>query len=468
MIDAIDSRWAWEPYRPTTQVPWDIKKVGHLYRRASFGATWSELENGLKAGPEETIDLLLKGGPPRKDFQAQCAELAATLTRASDGQLARAWWVYRMLLSPHPLREKLTLFWHNHFATSNAKVNNAGFMLGQYQLLNRHALGNFRVLLQEISKDPAMMVWLDTSLSKKSKPNENYARELMELFSLGIGNYTEKDIREAARAFTGWEIQQGKAVFNPAQHDEGEKIVLGQKGKWTGTDIVRICLEQQSAPYFITGKLYRFLISETIPPTPELLEPLARQFRSSDYDFGALVETMLRSNLFFAPAVYRTRIKSPVDFALGIVRSLEARTGTTSLARDLESLGQNLFYPPSVKGWDGGPAWLNSQTLLFRQNVALTLSSGEDKDPRDGVRCPVPVLLAQKYDKRTDTELVDFFLRLFLQDDVSPDSRARLLHYQEHAHQLAVPVYWTEQDAIEHRVRTLCHLVLTLPEYQLD
>src|SRR5262249_19180884 len=157
-------------------------------------------------------------------------------------------------------------------------------------------------------------------------------------------------------------------------------------------------------------------------------------FRSSDYDFGALVETMLRSNLFFAPAVYRTRIKSPVDFALGIVRSLEARTGTTSLARDLESLGQNLFYPPSVKGWDGGPAWLNSQPLLFRKNVALTLSSGEDKDPRDGVRCPVPVLLAQKYDKRTDTELVDFFLRLFLQDDVSPDSRARLLHYQEHAH----------------------------------
>src|SRR6266851_2488979 len=416
----IDPRWAWEPYRPSEQSPWDIKRVGHLYRRAAFGATWSELENGLKDGPGPTIGLLLKGGPPREDFEEQTAEMAHSIARANNGQLARAWWLYRMLLSPHPLREKLTLFWHNHFATSNAKVNNAGFMLGQYDLMSRHALGNFGTLLQEMSKDPAMMVWLDTSLSKKGMPNENYARELMELFSLGIGNYTERDIREAARAFSGWELQQGKPVFNPAQHDDGEKNVLSQKGKWTGADIVRICLEQESTPYFIASKLYCFLFSETVPATPELLGPLATRFRKSDYDFGALVETMLRSNLFFAPAVYRTRVKSPVDFVLGIVRSLEARTGTTT--------------------------W------------ALTLSSSEDKDPRDGVRRPAPFLLAQKYGKKTDAELVDFFLRLLLQDDVSPDSRARLLEYQEHAHKLAIPVYWTEQDAAEHRVRALCHL----------
>jgi hypothetical protein len=468
MAKPIDPRWAWEPYRPSEQSPWDIKKVGHLYSRASFGATWTELENGLQAGPEETVAVLLKGGLPRKDFEQQTAEMAQSIARANNGQLARAWWLYRMLLSPHPLREKLTLFWHNHFATSNAKVNNAGFMLGQYELMNRHALGNFRSLLQEISKDPAMMVWLDTSLSKKGMPNENYARELMELFSLGIGHYTEKDVREAARAFTGWEIQQGKAVFSPARHDDGEKTVLSEKGKWTGADIVRICLEQPSTPYFIAGKLYRFLISETVPAPHELLEPLAKQFRKSDFDFGALVETMLRSNLFFSPAVYRTQVKSPVDFALGIVRSLEARTGTTALAAALQGLGQDLFYPPSVKGWDGGPAWLNGQTLLFRQNLALTLSSGEDKDPRDGVRRPAPFLLAQKYGKGTDAELVGFFLRLFLQDEVTQDSRARLLHYQEQAHTLSVPVYWTEQDAAEHRVRALCHLVLTLPEYQLN
>jgi hypothetical protein len=468
MTEGLDPRWAWEPYRPSEQLPWDLKRVGHLYRRASFGATWPELENGLKAGPGPTIDHLLKGGPPSEDFTEQTAEMARSIARANNGQLARAWWLYRMLLSPHPLREKLTLFWHNHFATSNAKVNNAEFMLGQYELMNRHALGNFGTLLQEMSKDPAMMVWLDTSLSKKGMPNENYARELMELFSLGIGNYTEKDIREAARAFTGWEIQQGKSAFNPGQHDDGDKNVLNRKGKWQGADIVRICLEQHSAPYFIVGKLYRFLISETIPATPELLEPLATQFRKSNYDFGALVETVLRSNLFFSPAVYRTRVKSPVDFALGIVRSLEARTGTTVLATALQALGQDLFYPPSVKGWDGGPAWLNGQTLLFRQNWALTLSSSEDKDPDDGVRRPAPFLLAKKYGKKTDAGLVDFFLRLLLQDDVSPESRSRLLEYQEHAQKLAIPVYWTEQDGTEHRVRTLCHLVLTLPEFQLD
>src|SRR5438067_3369148 len=263
MAETIDSRRAWEPYKPSAAQPWDLKKVGHLYRRAAFGATWDELQAGLKDGPEKAIDKLLKGGPGQEEFDRETGQLADSIRKANNGQQARAWWLYRMLYSPHPLREKMTLFWHNHFATSNAKVNNAGSMLGQYELMRRHALGNFRPLLQEMSRDPAMMVWLDTSLSKKGMPNENYARELMELFSLGIGHYTEKDIRVAASAFTGWAVEAGKAVFNPAQHDDGDKTVLGRKGKWTGADIVRICLEQQSTPDFIAGKLYRFLISET-------------------------------------------------------------------------------------------------------------------------------------------------------------------------------------------------------------
>ncbi len=369
-----------------------------------------------------------------------------------------------MLYSPHPLQEKLTLFWHNHFATSNAKVQNAAQMLGQYELLRRNALGNFATMLQEMSKDPAMMVWLDTRGSKKGNPNENYARELMELFSLGIGNYTEKDVREAARAFTGWDVVGDQAVFNPSQHDDGEKTILGQKGKWKGEDIVRICLEQKSAPYFIVGKLYRFLVSETVPATPELLAPLAEQFKKSGYDFGGLVKTVLSSNLFFAPTVYRTRVKSPVDFTLGIVRALEGRIGTTQLANALDSLGQNLFNPPSVKGWDGGPAWLNGQTLLVRQNLALALTSTEDV--RFGSRTD-PAELARKYNKK-EAELVDFFLTLFLQGDVPAESRQQLQDYQRRAKKQSVPVYWTAQDAADHRVRALCHLVLTLPEFQLD
>jgi uncharacterized protein (DUF1800 family) len=474
MVEAIDPHWAWEPYQPSAKSPWSIQTVGHLYRRAAFGATWPELQAGLAAGPEKMLDHLLKGGPGLEAFEGEITKRAEILAKANNNQQVRTWWLYRMLYSPHPLREKLTLFWHNHFATSNAKVQNAGYMLGQYRLMHRHGLGSFHTLLQEMSKDPAMMVWLDTSQSKKGKPNENYARELMELFSLGIGNYTETDIREAARAFTGWELKEGKAEFNKDQHDDGEKTVLGQTGKWTGEDVVRICLEQNSAPYFITGKLYRFLVSETVPATPELLEPLATQFRKSDYNFGELVERVLRSNLFFSPQVYRTRVKAPVDFAIGIIRALEGHVldparrgglGINALAQALEGLGQNVFFPPSVKGWDGGQTWLNGQTLLFRQNLALALTSTEDS--RFSRRTD-PAYLVRKYGKQSDAEVVDFFLQLFLQGDVPSGARSKLADYQQQSHRLAMPVYWTEQDAADHRVRSLCHLVLTLPEFQLD
>jgi hypothetical protein len=465
MAEAIDPRWAWERYRPSAKSPWTVQKVGHLYRRGAFGATYAQLEAGLKAGPDKTIDLLLKGGPGQEAFDKLTAGMVPSIVRVNSGNQARAWWLYRMLYTPHPLLEKITLFWHNHFATSNLKVQNARYMLRQYELMRKHALGKFRILLQEMSKDPAMMVWLDTSQSKKGKPNENYARELMELFSLGIGHYTEQDIREAARAFTGWELTGGKAVFNAGQHDDGEKTVLGKTGKFKGADIVDICLEQKSAPSFIAGKLFRYLICEISAPTPELLEPLAAQFRKSDYDFGALVETVLRSNLFFSDTAYRARVKAPVDFALGIVRALEGRIGTLVLATDLENLGQNVFYPPSVKGWDGGPTWLNGQTLLFRQNLSLALSSTEDN--RYGRRTD-PAALVKKYKKLRDTETVDFFLRLFLQGDVPAASRAKLLQYVQQAHKQPVPVYWSAEDASNHRVRTLCHLVLTLPEFQLD
>ncbi|MBI1914020.1 MAG: DUF1800 domain-containing protein [Planctomycetes bacterium] len=461
----IDPRWAWEAYRPNDKAPWDLKRAGHLYRRAAFGATPTELQAALKKGPQKAIDDLLAGGPGQDAFDKQTEQLAESIVRVNNGQQLRDWWLYRMLYTPHPLREKFTLFWHNHFATSNATVQNAGFMYRQYRLLRKYVLGSFAEMLKEMSLDPAMMVWLNVKDSKKGNPNENYARELMELFSLGIGNYTEHDIREAARAFTGWTLQGNDVVYTESQHDLGEKSVLKQKGKWKPDDIVRICLEEDSAPYFLTKKLFRFLVSETMTPSRELLEPLATSFRKSGYDFGDLVRTVLRSNLFFSDQVYRTRIKAPVDFALGIVRGLEGRIGSTPLAGVLEQLGQSVLYPPSVKGWDGGEAWLNGQTLLFRQNLALALTSTEDI--RFGHRCD-PAALARKYGKKDDKELVDFFLDLFLQGDVAEESRSRLLLFQEKSHKMKVPVYWTAQDAADNRVRTLCHLVLTQPEFQLD
>lgn len=472
-LQAIDPRWAWERYRPNDASTWDLKKVGHLYRRASFGATMTELEEGVRNGPERTIDLLLQGKPDADNFLTMTAEMVASIRQANNGQQATAWWLYRMLYTPHPLREKLTLFWHNHFATSNRKVNNAGYMLGQYELLRRNAQGSFRSLLREMSTDPAMMVWLDTSQSQRNRPNENYARELMELFSLGIHNYrrpeqrnyTEQDIREAARAFTGWRLENGRAVFLAGQHDAGDKNVLGQRGRWRSDDIVRICLEQESTAYFVAAKLFKLLVSETIPATPDLLEPLARRFRESDYDFGAMVETVLRSNLFFSPQVYRSRIKPPLDFTLEIVRGLKGRMGTIPLVASLEGLGQRPFYPPSVAGWEGGRAWLNGQTLLFRQNLALGLTSTTDDRFR---RRTDPARLVRDRDVRSDPEIVDFFLQLFLQGDVPAASRQRLLDYAAQAQKSRVPVYWTTRDAEDQRVRAICHLVLTLPEFQLS
>jgi hypothetical protein len=467
MADRIpppNPQWAWEPYRPSAEAPWDVRRVGHLYRRAAFGATAAELDEALHAGPTRTLDRLLAGGPGLAEFDRSTASMAESIGRDNDGVQLRAWWLYRMLYSPHPLQEKLTLFWHNHFATSNAKVQNAKAMLGQYELMRQYALGRFDELLQKMSKDPAMLVWLDGKASAKGNPNENYARELMELFSLGIGNYTEKDIRDAARAFTGWDVDHGKAVFDKARHDDGTKSVLGRSGAWQGDDVVRICLEQPAAALFVVGKLYRFLVSETVAPSPELLKPLADKFRSNGYDFGALVRTVLGSNLFFADVVYRTRIKSPVEFALGIVRGLEGHIGTTALATTLEALGQNVFYPPSVKGWDGGPAWLNGQTLLFRQNLTLGLTSTED--PRFGSRTD-PAALVRRLDVKTGPRQIDFFLRLFLQGDAPAAAKARLEEYQQKALKQTYPTYWSEQDVADQRVRSLCYLVLSQPEFQL-
>ena len=468
MANTIDPKTAWEPYSPTAKIPWDLRKVGHVYRRSAFGASWTELQDGLKVGPQGLIDRLLKRGQSSAVYDGDTEKfLASAAQKFNAGPQASAWWLYRMLHGGHPLKEKLTLFWHNHFATSNAKVQNAGYMVGQYELMHRHALGNFAELLQEMSKDPAMMVWLDTVQSKKGQPNENYARELMELFSLGIGNYTEKDIREAARAFTGWEIRNGKFHNNTAQFDSTEKTVLAKKGNWKGEDIVRICLDQPACPRFIVRKLYRYLISESDTPSAELIDVPVKQF-ANGYDFGKLVETMLRSNLFFSEQAYRARIKSPVDYVLGMARALEARMGTqngaVNLTTSLENLGQNVFHPPSVKGWDGGQTWLNGQTLLFRQNFALDLA----RRPA-GYREPATAFaLAQSHGKKTDDERADFFLNLFLQGDVAEETRKRVVEYAKVAGKQKLPAYWTERDVSEHRVISLCHLVMTLPEYQLD
>jgi hypothetical protein len=462
----LDVQSSLAPYKPTASNPWDARKVGHLYRRAGFGATQAEIEAGVLDGHEKTLERVLTGAPESEGFTRTSEFMASEKSLPPGAPLPRlsAWWLDRMLKTAHPLQEKLTLFWHNHFATSNVKVQNARYMLGQYRLMHKFALGSFRDMLIEMGTNPAMMIWLDTIQSVKGKPNENYARELMELFSLGIGNYTEADIREAARAFTGYQIDNGLGTFNRRQHDASEKRVFGATGSFQGEDIAKLCLDKPACAKFIVTKLYRYLVSESEAPDKEVVNTLAAQYRESDYDTGKLASTLLRSNLFFSPHCYRARIKSPVEFAVGIVRGLEGAAGPLALAAVLEGLGQVLFAPPSVKGWDGGPTWLNAQTLLGRNNLALALTSTEGTG--FGTRCD-PAKLLEQHNKKSDEDVVDFLLGVFLQNDVPTESRARLLEYLKTAKATKFPVYWTQDDISNHRYRAVAHLVLTLPEFQL-
>jgi uncharacterized protein (DUF1800 family) len=270
----------------------------------------------------------------------------------------------------------MTLFWHGHFATSAAKVTSARRMYEQNQAQRKHALGHFPPLLDAMAKDPAMLLWLDSATNKKTHPNENFAREVMELFCLGTGNYTERDIKEAARAFTGWELRQERFVFNRYQHDAGSKTLLGQRGHWTGDDVLRILLQQPAAAQFLSRKLFRFFVSETAQPTAELLAPLADGYRQRDYDTAWLVRAILGSNLFFSPHALGQKVKSPVDLGVGLLRALEATTNAYTLAEDLRGLGQGVFYPPNVKGWDGGTEWINSQSVVARINFVWNVVSG--------------------------------------------------------------------------------------------
>jgi hypothetical protein len=464
-LDKLDPAQAWGPWEPSDQQPWDLRWAGHLYRRAAFGATRTELVAALRDGYQGTLNRLFDGDPDRAAADRNLAVRGWEIARRNSPLHLRGWWVERMLSGGQPLREKLALFWHNHFATSISKVQSALLMFKQNELIRKHALGKFGPFLQEMSKDPAMLVWLDSNSNVKGKPNENYARELMELFSLGVGNYTEQDIREAARAFTGWHTAEIQFAFKASEHDDGEKKVFGKSGKWDGGDVVKLCLDQPAAARFLVRKLYRYFVSETGNPPQALLEPLADSFRKSDYDITALVRTMLGSRHFFSQHAYRQRVKSPVEFVLGCVRATgQGFVTPRALAARAELLGQHLFAPPNVKGWEGGTAWLNTATLVARHNFAHALCLGGGAlnlgDPDVGAVAVAvdPAALARREFLEKPEELVGFYVDLLVQGDITAEARTQLI-----AHITEKP----EGPERDERVREMIHAIMTTPEYQL-
>ncbi len=410
-----------------TEKDWNYERAAHLLERAGFGGTPEEVGKLARLTPAQAVDALVdyehipEGKLPpfepsgiyphgSKLVPLEDAAGSALLTGKAYGvnavregslpfqpvvnefytllisehaEMRRAaqWWTVRMLTTPRPLQEKLTLFWHDHFATSQEKVNNYELMLGQIQTLRAHANGNFHDLLVAVAQDPAMLIWLDNRANVKGKPNENFAREIMELFTLGEGQgYTEADIRELARSFTGWTLRpirttkdEAKFVADTALHDNGEKTFLGETGRFDGHDAIKIILKQPAASRFITRKLYQYFVRDEI--TPEVNDRLARLLVESNYQLKPLLRTIFLSRDFYSAPSVGTQIKPPVHFLVSTCRKLGLRDlpGIPDFTETAGALGQVPFYPPNVAGWPGGRAWINPATLLTRGNFVQAL-----------------------------------------------------------------------------------------------
>ncbi len=392
-IQATDKKSA--PTLPLKNLDFDAAR--HLVNRAGLGGNLTEVQQYVGLSPDEAAKKMLS---PQSRFTVDppswvstafdsprvqdksTVEVRQEYNRRQNVRITelREWWLTQMVQTEAPLAERMTLFWHNHFATSNQKVRPAQWMWRQHMILRDNALGNFSTMLNAVAKDPAMIIYLDGINSKKEQPNENFAREVMELFTLGEGNYTEKDIKEAARAFTGWSVDRetGEFLFRKGAHDPNEKLVLGARGKLDGEAVIKVLLQQPRTAEFITEKLWKELVS----PTPDKVEVkrLAAIFRDSGYEMKPLVQAILSSQSFYAAENRGAIIKSPVDLVVGTVRAfgmkaerMNGAVGATAL------LGQTLFAPPNVKGWPGGESWVNSASLLNRKQFVERIFRGEDR-----------------------------------------------------------------------------------------
>jgi len=357
------------------------RHAAHLLRRAGFGGTPSEIDALAALGASAAVDSVLHPSGDEVAFAAY-PDPALLYDDKTRNATAQNWWLDRMLRTRRPLTEKMTLFWHGHFATSIRKVP-AVLMVEQNDLLRTNALGNFRMLLVSISKDPAMLVWLDNRYNNKLHPNENYAREVMELFALGLGNYTEDDVKNAARAFTGWTVDKSlAAIYKPALHDDGQKTFLGRSGSFGGEDVIDIIVQKPVHQRFICRKLLEFFVYSD--PEPELIEGLAQTYALSGYDLAQTVGAILRSNVFFSTRAYRALPKSPIEFTIGLLRLMSVAEVPKDTIGWLQRMGQEPMAPPSVKGWDGGPTWINTATLLARFNyVNRLVKAAPPRPPSD-------------------------------------------------------------------------------------
>jgi uncharacterized protein (DUF1800 family) len=362
-----------------------------------------------------------------------------------------------MLASPAPLQEKMTLYYHGHFtSTVIRKGISPAMMFDQQQLFRQYALGNLRDLTKAVAKDPAMLRYLDNARNSVSENNENFARELMELFTLGVDHYTEEDVRNSARAWTGWKVNKitEQASFDPAEHDNGSKTFLGQTGNFDGDDIVNIIFsQQQCARFFATSLLNNFVYND---PEPELVDSLAAVIRKNDYNLEPVMSTLLRSRVFFSPRAYRALVKSPVEFVVGTYRTLGIDKLDGTVLPILRETGQMLFYPPNVAGWPGGANWITSATMIARQNFLKRIANSQTLEQSTWLKSiPMhPATVAQTLSSG------------ILQGDVAPASMHQIDSYLAGAGSAALAALTIEN--YDERVSGATFLAMATPAYQLN
>jgi uncharacterized protein (DUF1800 family) len=492
--------------KPLAADKWNYAMAAHLLNRAGFGGTPVEIQKLADAGQAGAISSLLDyenipdatpdptwahSDPEELNQLRRAIKNAATPEDKRKAQDAfnhlratrifelRGWWLQRMAITPRPMQEKIVLFWHGHFATSVEKVNNPSYMWRQNELFRRLGTANWELLLNEVGKDPAMLLWLDQAQSRKEHPNENFAREVMELFALGEGHYTEHDVTEGARALTGWSLDPATEnfIYRPRIHDEGIKTFLGRTGNLDGDQVIATIVEQPAAAKFITGKLWNYFAGQM--PDEPLNEALAASFRENGNNFKPFLRVMLSSQEFYSDDIVRNEVKSPVQWLIGSVRMLECELPPTLVSWGiLRQLGQDIFAPPNVKGWDGGITWITTNTLLARYNDAQSLvdgtpphltaadfarkagGKGGDRAARliqrmrlGGVKLDKILTPEERLDK--DSIVASLQRRLF-QTTLSPDQQQTLQTFLDSKSQL------TDEDVL-----TSIRLMMSTPEYQV-
>ncbi len=503
---------------PQADNTWTIFEAAHLLNRAGFGGSPADIKAIHSLGRIKAVESLIHPAeapdafplPKWANEEQALADMRGRIEQRNEVQKAtrglspeeaekvrregfqkmqrenrqealegQSWWFRRMLKTKAPLREKMTLFWHDHFATSIQKVKQPVLMLNQNELFRSHAFGSFKQLTQAILMDPAMMLYLDTQSSKKGRPNENFAREVMELFTLGEGNYTELDIREAARAFTGYQLNRlnGKVIHNRRQWDETDKTVFGRTGPFNGSDVVNLVFEKPQVARLVSKKIWEYFVYDN--PSETAIDALAASLRKADYQVAPLLREIFLSQEFYAEASIRSQIKSPVQFLIQLLKQLEVSEPPIGFPITAQQqLGQILFMPPNVAGWDWGQAWINTNTLLTRYNLAGFLTKGVEKGgmAMEGEQVKTPGMapapkraglgwkgpdyqkIAPRPLRENPADLVDSLIFRFFQGPLPDKARGAFIEYAT----AKKGVIFTDKETAE-----LCHLMLSTPYHQL-